>query len=402
MTQTLDAAGTPRSPIDPYDMDSLRDPHRFDGALRDLGPVVYLERWGFHVITQYAEIRKALRDWKTYSSTSRPFYKPNPYRPTILVLEDPPGHTMSKSTVNRLFSPENMAEMEAYFEQEADRMVADLVKDGPVEIDGYADLAMRFVLKVFPDVLGLPEEGREHLMRFGDAVFNTAGPESDLQREKFASGASALGWVEANTVREVQREGKLGWQLYQEVDKGEIEEEFAQQIIKSIFAAGFDTTVAGLAGMVRALADHPDQYALVRSDEELVANAWEETLRFYPPARFAGRRVMKDVEVAGTTIPAGEDILLLLLAAERDPRRFEDADAFRVDRDLSAGHLSFGFGIHTCAGQGIARLEGRALLRALTKHVASIELTGEPRQAINYQAFGHEYVPVRLTPAAKD
>lgn len=398
MDTAVDTA-VPRSNIDPYAIEALENPHRFDGELREIGPVVYLEKWGIYAITGYQEIQKALRDWRTFSSTSRPFYKPNAFRPTILVLEDPPGHTQSKAAVTRLFSPENMAWIEGEFRAEAERVVEELVANGPVEIDGYRDLAVRYVLKAFPDILGLPEDGRELLLKFGDAVFNTAGPDSELQREKFASAAPAVAWVESNTVRDVQTEGRLGAQVYKQVDDGKISEETAQQILKSIFAAGFDTTVASISAMLRAFADNPDEWTKLRENPELIPNAFEETIRYYPAARFGGRLVMKDTEVAGVHIPPGANVLLMLLAAGRDPGKYENPDEFRVDRDLTGGHLSFGFGIHTCAGQAIARIEARALLDAMVKRIVRIDSVGEPRQAVNYQAFAHEYVPVRLTPA---
>ena len=383
---------------DPFSMEALADPIGFDSKVRELGPVVYISKYDYYAITQWADIQKGLRDWRRISSASRPFYEPNPYRPTVLVLEDPPSHTRNKNAAMSVLSGENLVRFEEYFTAEAARLVDGLLADGPVEIDAFHDLSVAYVLKVFPDMLGLPEEGRELLLKFGDGVFNVFGPATEFQKKKLAGAALAQDWVERNTFREVQKEGSVGWQLYQLADQGKLPEEDARQILKSIFGAGFDTTTASIASMIRAFADNPAEWEKLKADPSLIDNAWEESIRYYPASRFGGRYAKEDVPVGEHTIPQGANILMMWLGSGRDHRKYEEPDTFRVDRDLAGGHLSFGFGIHTCAGNLVARLEARTLLRELVKKVDTIELTGEPRQAMNYQAFGHEYVPVRLTP----
>ncbi|AGS35360.1 cytochrome P450 [Corynebacterium maris DSM 45190] len=397
-TATPTAIDAPVYEGDPFSMEALRDPHKFDGEVRELGPVVYIKKYDYYAITQFTELQKALRDWRRLSSADRPFYEDNPYRPKVLVLEDPPTHTISKNAVMSVLAGDNLVKFEEYFTAEAEKLVDELLADGPIEIDAFNDLAVRYVLKVFPDMLGLPEEGRELLLKFGDGVFNVFGPESEFQDQKLARAAEAQQWVEDNTWRTQQKEGSVGAQLYAMVDEGKLEEEHARQLLKSIFAAGFDTTTASIASMFRAFADNPDQWELLKENPDLLENAWEEAIRYYPASRYGGRVAKKEAVLGGVRIPEGSEILTMWLGAGRDPRQFEDPDSFRVDRDMSKGHLSFGFGIHTCAGNLVARLEARVLLRAVLERVERIELAGEPRQAVNYQAFGHEYVPVRLIP----
>ncbi|WP_127131206.1 cytochrome P450 [Georgenia sp. SYP-B2076] len=402
MTQTVEAPiEAPESDYDPFALESLQDPHTFDGASREIAPVVYIKKYDYYAITRFTEIQKALRDWRTFSSTDRPFYAPSPFRPRTLILEDPPEHTASKAAVFKVFSEENLAKMSEYFKAEAERLLDELLADGPVEIEAFRDLAVRYVLKVFPDVLGLPEDGREALLKFGDAVFNVFGPPSDLQAQKLARGAEGQEWVETNTAKELQSEGGVGWQLYQMAEEGKISEHTAQQILKSIFAAGFDTTTTSIASMMRAFADNPEEWQKLRAKPELVDNAWEEAIRYYPASRYGGRVAKKETVLGGVRVPEGAKLLTMWLGAGRDPRQYTDPDEFHVDRDLKGGHLSFGFGIHTCAGNQVARLEARTLLRAMVERIETIELAGEPRRAVNYQSFGHEHVPVRLTPAAR-
>ncbi|MGP6169649.1 cytochrome P450 [Microbacterium sp. A204] len=385
---------------DPFSMEALADPIGFDGRVRELGPVVYIPKYDYYAVTQWDEIQKSLRDWRKISSDDRPFYEPNPYRPKVLVLEDPPSHTKNKAAAMAVLSGENLVKFEQYFAVEAERIVSDILANGPAEIDAFHDLSARYVLKVFPDMLGLPEEGRELLLKFGDGVFNVFGPDTEFQRMKLAGAAPAQDWVERNSYRDAQTEGTVGWQLYELADAGKLPEEDARQVLKSIFAAGFDTTTASIASMIRALADHPDEWAKLKANPDLVDNAWEESIRYYPASRFGGRYAKHEVQIGENTLPEGAKMLMMWLGSGRDHRKYDNPDTYLVDRDLTGGHLSFGFGIHTCAGNLVARLEARTLLKELVKQVDTIELTGEPRQAMNYQAFGHEYVPVRLTPKA--
>ncbi|MGP6173669.1 cytochrome P450 [Corynebacterium sp. A21] len=398
MTSTIEVIEAPVYEGDPFAMESLLNPHAADGEVRELGPVVYIKKYDYYAITQFAPMQKALRDFRRIGSSDRPFYEDNPFRPKVLVLEDPPTHTVSKNAVMSVLSGENLAKFEKYFTAEAERLVDELLIDGPVEVDAFRDLAVRYVLKVFPDMLGLPAEGRDLLLKFGEGVFNVFGPPSEFQKQKLALAAEAQQWVEENTYRDRQAEGGVGDQLYKMADEGTLTEENARQILKSIFAAGFDTTTASLASMFRAFADNPDQWELLKTNPELLENAWEEAIRFYPASRYGGRYAKEEVVVGGTRIPEGGKILTMWLGAGRDHRQYENPNEFHIDRDMKKGHLSFGFGIHTCAGNLIARLEARVLLKAILERVDRIELVGEPRQAVAYQAFGHDYVPIQLVP----
>src|SRR5690606_11521477 len=185
--------------------------------------------------------------------------------------------------------------------------------NGPAEIDAFHDLSARYVLKVFPDMLGLPEEGRVLLLKFGDGVFNVFGPDTDFQRMKLAGAAPAQDWVERNSYRDAQTEGTVGRQLYELADAGKLPEEDARQVLKSIFAAGFDTTTASIASMIRALADHPDEWAKLTANPDLVDNAWEESIRYYPASRFGGRYAKHEVQIGENTLPEGAKMLMMWL-----------------------------------------------------------------------------------------
>jgi cytochrome P450 len=125
--------------------------------------------------------------------------------------------------------------------------------------------------------------------------------------------------------------------------------------------AGNETTGRLIGWLTKVLAEHPDQRRHVAEDRSLIPNVIEETLRFEPTGHASARVVTEDIEYYGTTLPAGAAVLLLMASANRDPRRFENPDAYDITRkDLQ--HLTFGYGLHFCLGAHLARLEGRVAL----------------------------------------
>jgi cytochrome P450 len=154
------------------------------------------------------------------------------------------------------------------------------------------------------------------------------------------------------------------------------------------------TRLIGWAGKV--LSDHPDQRRELAADPSLIPNAIEELLRFEPPPPHIGRYVTRDTELHGRTVPEGSAILLLVGAANRDDRRFEDPDRFDIHRDVGQ-HLSFGYGIHFCLGAALARLEGRVALEELLKRFPDWEVDlSEARLAPTSTVRGWETLPARI------
>ncbi|WP_143543142.1 cytochrome P450 [Rhodococcus sp. NCIMB 12038] len=318
-----------------------------------------------------------------------------------MLLQDPPEHTAIKKLALELFSKEALRKLEGAFNAEAERLISTLMRNGEVEVDAVDAIASTFISEVFLDALGAPKEGRELLKHFADAALNSTAPKNDRYRRKHASGAPALNWVEENMKREAVGERGWGKQVYTMVDDGRLSEADGEQLVKLIFAAGFDTTVGSIANSIRAFADNPHQWNLLATDPTLVDNAIEEVLRFYPPVRYTGRIATRDVEIDGHLIREGGQIMTMWLSGGRDPRFWQNPDTFDITRSNLNGHMTFGVGIHACLGQHIARMETRAVLNALLRHVGAMTMTAEPEIADNMQGFGHATVPVRLSPIAR-
>jgi 4-methoxybenzoate monooxygenase (O-demethylating) len=390
--------GVPISDLDPFTVEAIEDAQTFDGTLREIAPVVYLPQYDIWVVGRHDEVHTVAGDWRNYSNTSRPFHDPTSIRPEILLNFDPPEHARVRTVIQKVLAPAVMNRMRDGFVQTADELVDRLLANGTVDVNGHLDVAAAYVLKAFPDAIGLSQQGRHHLLHFGDAVFNTFGPPNDIFRRGIERGADAIAWVDANCKRETLAPGGLGAAMYEAVDRGAVTEQEAELLVKTMYAAGSDTTILGIGSLLRAFAEFPEQWEILKKDPSLSRQAFEEILRYECPARFGGRITAREVEIAGLRVPSGARMMMLWMAAGRDPRRWENADQFDLNRKLS-GHVGMGYGIHACVGQSLARLEGECIFAALARKVDRIELIGKPETAINMAAHGYEQLPIRLHPA---
>jgi 4-methoxybenzoate monooxygenase (O-demethylating) len=381
-----------------YDMfsrEAIRDPQTHDAVVRESAPVVYMPKYDVWATGRHDQIELMMRDWKTFSSTRPAFQKEGR---GILLSEDPPEHTRLRTVMHRGISPAVLRAIRTTFEEAAENLVESLLS-GPEEIDGHTDLAKAYVLKVFPDALGLGEEGRENLVRFGHVGFNSFGPDNEILRESIDSSADVFDWIEQNLERDAVTPNGIAATLFEAADRGEITHEEATLLLRSLYSAGSDTTIYAIGNTLKALAASPEQWELLRQNPEMARPAFEEGIRYDNPARYTRRTTNEAVDVEGVALPADAKILLLHMPGGRDPRRWEDPETYDIRRDVVGKHLGLGFGIHVCVGAPVARLEAVSLLNALTKRVRSIEPAGEPEGTENMAVHGHQKLPLRLVAA---
>ncbi len=391
----------PVSTVDPFSHAFLRNPYPHHESLREAGPVVWLEQYGIWTMARHQEVRDALTDWQTYCSSAgvglSDFRKEPPWRPPSIILEaDPPLHTRTRAVLTRILSPAAINVLRTTFERAAESLIARLVDER--EFDGIADLTEAYPLKVFPDAVGISEDGRENLLPYGNMVFNGFGPRNDLFDKAMANAGSVRDWIMSKCSRAALAPDGLGMQIFQAVDSGELTELEAGMLVRSFLSAGIDTTVYGLGNALYCFATHPAQWSMLRDNPKLTRNAFEEVLRFEAPVQTFFRTTTKPVEVSGVRLGDGEKVLLFLASANRDPRRWERPDTFDISR-RATGHMTFGTGIHGCVGQAVARLESEAVLGALARRVTSIELAGTPEWRLNNTLRGLDTLPLRVVPA---
>jgi cytochrome P450 len=400
MTTTAQLSSTiPTTDVDPFSLEVLEDPLPFQAALRDAGPVVYLERHDVYAMGRYEHVRAALVDWQRFPSSAgvglSNWRYEKPWRPPSLLLEtDPPHHDAPRAVLAPILSPRALRRLRDRWFAAAEDLVDAVLAEG-LEIDAMSRLAEAFPLRVFPDAIGIPQQGREHLLPYGDHLFNAFGPENDL----VAKGAPTLpehgGWVNAQCAREVLDDDGFGAQIWAAADRGDITSDQAPLVVRSLLSAGVDTTVHGLGACLYALATHPEQWARLGAQPAAARVAFDEAVRWESPVQTFFRIADTAVDVGGSVVPEGRKILMFLGSANHDPRHWTDPDAFDLDRDPS-GHVGFGMGLHQCVGQHVARLEAEALLTALARRVERLELAGTPRRHHNNTMRGFETLPMRL------
>ncbi|WLP90701.1 cytochrome P450 [Gordonia sp. NB41Y] len=398
-TLAADHVATPINRSDPFALDILADPHAFHRQLRDAGPVVYLDSLGVYGMAGYEQVHAALTDWQSFQSAAgvglSNFRFEKPWRPRSLLLEaDPPHHDAPRRVLTKVLGPRALTRLREKWIEDADRLVDDVLATSNT-VDAVPALAQAFPLRVFPDAVGLQQEGRENLLPYGNHTFNAFGPHNSLVEAGQARVAELSGWVNAQCARTMLTDDGFGAQIWAASDRGDITPEQAPLIVRSLLTAGVDTTVNGLAAVLYAFAAHPDQWQRVRADPTRARTAFDEAVRWESPVQTFFRTATSDVRIGETIIPDGEKILMFLGAANRDPRRWTDPYAFDLHRDPS-GHVGFGMGIHQCVGQHVARLESEALLTALATRVSTIEFAGEPRRHLNNTLRSWESLPLRL------
>ena len=385
---------------DPFDTAVLVDPYGFYERVRDAGPVVFLERYGVWAMGRHHEVAQVLGDWETFSSARgvglADFSKETPWRPPSLLLEaDPPAHTGVRKPMLHLMTPKTANALRPTYEAAAEELVDELVRRET--FDGVTDLAEVYPVHVFADAVGLPDEGRHHLVHYAAMVFNAFGPRNALVDEAFADIAPVLDWITAACQRDSLGPDGFGAQIWAAVDDGDITAEQAPILVRSLLSAGLDTTIAGLGNALFHLATNPEQYGMLHADPTLAKAAFEEAMRLEPPIQAFFRTTTRDVEVEGAVIPAGAKVLLFFGAANRDPRRWgDDADRYDVRR-RTPGHLAFGAGIHVCIGQFISRLEGELVLAALARRAERLTLNGQPVPKPNNTLKAFRHLPLRVT-----
>lgn len=385
----------PRFKIDLFSDELLDDPFPTYRELRDAGPIVYLDGMGVWALTRYAELRWAFKNWETFSSAEGTAFN-DPINQNVkntVVGTDPPAHTaLRKTTLDRL-RLSSVREATGLIEAKAEEMVVPLVERGA--FDAVAELARPFPATIVGELLGVDDDMRDKLIEYGDATFNVLGPLNERTMEAFPLVQSLLERM-ATMTKEDLTPGSIGHSLYVAAERNQLPTEHIALLLWNFTGAGTDTTVSAIGSLIRLLAQHPEQWDMVREDPGLISAAIDETLRLESPIQIFGRVTAREYGADGVAIPAGERVALLIGSGNRDERHYPDADRFDVRRDAS-DHLGFGHGIHNCPGANLARIEMEAVLKALMKHARRLE-PGSPVRRLNNMSRGLESLPVTVKP----
>jgi cytochrome P450 len=380
--------------LDLFADDVLRDPYPHYRVLRDAGPVVFLEQNGVWAVPRYAEVRHVLQDWQHFTNAQGIAFNDvlNTVQSGSVLMNDPPEHDRLRSLIMRWLSVRRVRTFQEQIEAKAQVLVASLVERGT--FDAVTDLAEALPTMVVGELIGLPQQLRDNLLEWGDAVFNCAGPMNARSQGAFAVMEQLMGVLPGISKDDLEP-GSTGYEILEHVERGELAHEDAVRLLTNLTSPSIDTTVSGIGTAIHQLALHPDQWALVRDDPSIIPAACNEALRYEAPLQVFSRVANDDWSVDGTTVPAGSRIAVVFGSANRDERKYPDPDRFDITRD-AGDHLAFGFGIHHCVGAALARVEIHAAIAALTAQVSRIEV-GEPGRRLNNVTRRLSELPVNVS-----
>jgi len=381
-------------------MDVLLDPYPFYTRLREAAPVTFIEKYGSYAVGRYDAVRAVLADWESFTSAAgiglTDIRKPDAWRqPGPLVEADPPEHTHIRDVVTRIISPKVMRGWKAFFEREASLMAGQLSDQR--EVNGAEDIAEAYVMKVFPESLGLKPH-RENMMIVGNYNFNALGPKNDLFFQSERELAEIADWYETAQDRDGVEPGSFAEKIFLAEDAGDLEPGQGRGLVRTFLRGGMDTTISGISSSLMFLAHIPGLWKRLREDRSRVKFLLEETIRVEAPIQTFFRTTTKPVEIGGIKLKPDTKIQVFIGSANRDPSQWERADEFDIDRRQGA-HLAFGHGVHNCIGQMIARMEAECLFTALLDRFASVEPIGEPVYRPRNIGRTLKSLPLRFNPA---
>ncbi|OBB92365.1 cytochrome P450 [Mycobacterium sp. 852002-30065_SCH5024008] len=391
-------AGVPVYKPDIYSTDAILDPYPHYQRLRDLGPVVWLSKQKAYALPRYAECKAVLRDDQTFLSGRGVSLNPitNRLSQGTTLNSDGGEHDRRRKLVAHRLLPRVLRAISDSVEATAAEVVDAALSKG--EVDGVTDLAAALPLAVVPDLIGWPRNHRDHLIEWGGATFDVLGP---LNWHAIRSTPQALKML--RFARRVVRQravldGSMAHELLRAADEGKLSHRECPPLMVDYLAPSIDTTMSAISSALYLFASHREQWQLLKEEPALMTNAINEIVRYEPPLRAFARCVGRQAEISGVTMPSGARVLVMYASANRDEHEWAKAEVFDIRRDASR-QIGFGQGAHACAGQGLARLETAAMLRALIDRVDRIEVAGTPTWAINNIIRRHQALPLKLLPA---
>lgn len=325
----------------------------------------------------------------------------HPLMPPSLLATEPPDHTRYRKLVSSVFTTRAVSRLRERVQDTADELLDSMDSGGVVDIvDTYC---AQLPVAVISDILGVPDADRQQILRFGEL----GAPSLDIgltwrQYQEVNSGIHGFETWLTDHLRQLRRNPgeDLLSQIIQASEAGAAGEPLNESELRAlaglVLAAGFETTVNLLGNGIRMLLDHPEHLQTLAARPELWPNTVEEILRLDSPVLMSARVALRDTEVAGTPVQAGELVIIHLAGANRDPAVFTDPHRFDIERDNAGRHLSFSGGRHFCLGAALARAEGQVGLQTFFERFPDARAAGEGSRRETRILRGWSTLPIAL------
>ena len=392
--------------FDPYSEDFFCAPFDTYRRMRDEAPVYYSEKYDFWALTRYDDVAAAIKDHGTFSSakgvTLDIVKAPDTESPLakIIISLDPPEHERMRKLVNRVFTPRAIASLEQVVRDTIDRYVQQL---DPTSFDAVADFAALFPVEIITSMLGVPAADRQQVRLWLDKGLErqpgSISPSAESMDAMMQTATYYYGLIQ-------ERRAHPQDDMISRLIETEVVEDGEARRLDDIEITGFATMLGGagaetvtklVGNAVVVFADNPDQWQKLKDDPGKIPAAFEELLRYEGPSQYQIRTTTRDVTLHGTTIPQNDPVLLINGSATRDERFFPDADRFDIDRERKVGYnLNFGYGVHSCLGAALARMEGRIALETLIDLIPNYDVDRSGLRRVHMtNVCGWANVPVR-------
>ncbi len=375
--------------FNPFELEFHTNPYPAYHRLRSCEPVHrhFFGSWG---LTRYADVKAVLRDSRFRSDNlpqrlknKNQYLKHQNQNLNALVLAtstwllslEPPAHTRLRKLVGKAFSPAVVERLRPQTQKIVDELIDKVQQRGSMEI--ISELARPLPVRVISTMLGIPEEIQEQVYQWANDLSGILDPLNSLETlvymnqviQKFSDC-----FRELIAERENQPQPDLISALIAARDEGDkLSDDELLTVCMLLFATGEETTVNLIGNGMLALLHHPSQMELLKREPTMLASAVEELLRYDSPIQRIARIALEDLEVDGNKIAAGEQVILYLGAANRDPAQFPDCDRLLLNRSDNC-HLAFADGIHHCLGAALARVEGQIAINTLVQRLPELKL----------------------------
>ena len=393
-TTTVQAKRYPVYPEDVFSSDALRQPFEHYRRIRDLGPVVRLDGLDVLALSRFNDVKAALQTPDIMICGAGNGFNDvwnTPPNPPLIMMDGAP-HRRLRSYLARPMMPKNLEQHRGLLKAMITEKVRE-VADGKT-FDGVSELARHLPLAAVSFLVGLPEAGRQNMLRWANALFNVIGPISPAFSEDLQTFLEFSSYLRSVDPAQFP-EGGWAHKMFVAAEQGGLTLDEARAALSALVAPSLDTTINAKSNLLYNLAINPDQWNKLKRDPSLIPSAVVEGVRHSATVRWFARVAAKDYSMGDVMIPEGTRVMVMFGSANRDERHYDDPDTFQVGRNPQ-DQLGWGAGPHVCAGLHLAKLEMQVLLEALVENVETLE-ADEPVLGANRGLYGLESLPMRLT-----